>query len=549
MRELAELSPISYYDAKNTVQLDCYADTFVYHKASGSVRNLVAMRFGGYPEQVRAMTDVLRSGAGLETTIEGHKIILIASHEAYKRSVTHDGIYAEGTMLALDDENSEMTDDEQLEVDNPNQKRKMYIFCDEGDTDSLYAELDKKTAIPLIPEFKEYILAECFKKKILIPLEVLSVSVRFDAYMLEVRNDEKEIEQIVNEGLKTGKDGLSSTLNDAVTEAKNLLNIKHILCALKSGNPKINTDGKIPDSHIVFLDEIFKANDGILNSLLTAVNEKVYTNEGQTVDIPVISFFSASNEIPNFNDSTQAILKPLYDRFELKVLTEYVKEKDNRMKVLKNKQDKKTATSSSAITLDELIKMQSEAEKVKVPEEINELMDNVLCELRKNNIHVSDRKYFGFTPIVRAKAYLSGNAEVKPQDLLILKNYFWNEPSQIPTVGNILTNICENPIGAKTAELVEMARESFSELSDFVRGKDRTDADTELKIIKLYSKSVKELIRIYAELSDLKNEDLSEADYKAVEKASRDVDELNSLADDIAKTTHIPLAEKMRLNV
>lgn len=344
-------------------------------------------------------------------------------------------------------------------------------------------------------------------------------------------------------------DGLSSTLNEAVTEAKNLLNIKHILCALKSGNPKINTDGKIPDSHIVFLDEIFKANDGILNSLLTAVNEKVYTNEGQTVDIPVISFFSASNEIPNFNDSTQAILKPLYDRFELKVLTEYVKEKDNRMKVLKNKQDKNIAPSSSAITLDELIKMQSEAEKVKVPEEINELMDNVLCELRKNNIHVSDRKYFGFTPIVRAKAYLSGNTEVKPQDLLILKNYFWNEPSQIPTVGNILTNICENPIGAKTTELVEMARESFSELLDFANGKDRTDADTELKIIKLYSKSVKELIRIYAELSELKNEDLREADYKAVEKASKELDELNSLADDIAKTTHIPLAEKMRLNV
>ena len=39
---------------------------------------------------------------------------------------------------------------------------------------------------------------------------------------------------------------------------------------------------------IVFLDELFKANDGILNSLLTALNERVYTNEGQAVKIPVI---------------------------------------------------------------------------------------------------------------------------------------------------------------------------------------------------------------------------------------------------------------------
>lgn len=205
MREMAELSPITYYDHDNSVRLDCFADTFVYHKASGSVRNLVAMRFGGYPEQVRAMADVLRKGAGIETVIENHKIILYAKHDAYKRSITHDGIYAEGTMLALDDENGEMTDEEQMEVENPKAKRKMYIFCDEGDTDSLYAELDKKTAIPLIPEFKDYILDECFKRKILVQLEVLSASVHFDAYMLEVQNDEKEIEQIVNDGLKTGQ--------------------------------------------------------------------------------------------------------------------------------------------------------------------------------------------------------------------------------------------------------------------------------------------------------------------------------------------------------
>lgn len=204
MRELAELSPITYFDQANTLRLNCYADTFVYHKASGSERNLVAMRFGGYPEQVRAMADVLRKGAGIETIIEEHKIILYAKHNAYKRSITHDGIYAEGTMLALDDESGEMTDEGQMEVERPGIKRKMYIFCDEGDTDSLYAELDKKTSIPLIPEFKDYILDECFKKKILVQLEVLSASVHFDAYMFEVRNDEKEIEQIVNNGLKAG---------------------------------------------------------------------------------------------------------------------------------------------------------------------------------------------------------------------------------------------------------------------------------------------------------------------------------------------------------
>ncbi len=343
-------------------------------------------------------------------------------------------------------------------------------------------------------------------------------------------------------------DGLSSTLNDAVTEAKNLLNIKHILCALRSGTPKMITEGKIPDSHIVFLDEIFKSNDGILNSLLTALNERVYTNEGQTVKIPVVSFFSASNEIPNFNDSTQAILKPLYDRFELKVLTEYVQEKDNRMKVLKNKQSGSTNTAATYISLDELKQMQQEAEKVKVTDEINELMDNVLCELRRHNIHVSDRKYFGFTPIVRVKAYLNGNTEVKPKDLLVLKNYFWSDPSQIPVVEKILKDICENPIGAKAQKLVEMARESFTELNHFASEQDRENPDEEKKVLKLYMKTNKELLRIYSDVVNLKDDDLSEADAKKVDEVAKEIDDLSFLCDEIAKTPHVPLAEKMRLN-
>ena len=344
-------------------------------------------------------------------------------------------------------------------------------------------------------------------------------------------------------------DGLSSTLNDAVAEAKNLLNVKHILCALRSGNPKMITEGKIPDSHIVFLDELFKSNDGILNSLLTALNEKVYTNEGQRVEIPVVSFFSASNEIPNFNDSTQAILKPLYDRFEIKVLTKYVQEKDNRMKVLKSKQSGSSNTAKTLITLAELEQMQREAEKVKVPDEINELMDNVLCELRRHNIHVSDRKYFGFTPIVRVKAYLNGNTEVKPKDLLVLKNYFWNEPSQIEKVEKILKDICENPIGAKAQKLVEMARESFSDLNCFANNQDRENPDIEKQILKLYMKTSKELLRIYCEVINLKDDDMSDADNRKIDDVASEIEQLSSVCDDIAKTPHVPLAEKMRLNV
>ena len=324
--------------------------------------------------------------------------------------------------------------------------------------------------------------------------------------------------------------------------------LKHIICTLKSGTPKMITEGKIPDSHIVFLDEIFKSGDGILNSLLTALNEKVYTNEGQTVPIPVISFFSASNEIPNFNDSAQAILKPLYDRFELKVLTQYVEEKDNRLKVLSGKQGKNTSGSITTISLSELEAMQKEVEAITVPDSINELMDNVLCELRRAGIHVSDRKYFGFTPIVRARAYLNGNTEVTPKDLLVLKNYFWNKPEEIATVEKVLTDLCENPIGAEIERILEVASESKSVMDETMMQLEAEQADEREKI-KPYVVFSKELFRIYLELSNLRNGDIGDAENTAITDAENELEAMLTEAAKTANTTSIPLYEQKRLNV
>lgn len=324
--------------------------------------------------------------------------------------------------------------------------------------------------------------------------------------------------------------------------------LKAILCTLDKGAPKMITEGKIPDSHIVFLDEIFKSGDGVLNSLLTALNEKVYTNEGQTVPIPVISFFSASNEIPNFSDSAQAILKPLYDRFELKVLTQYVEEKENRMRILALKQGNAQAGQVTKITLSELAAMQNEVDAVYVPNSINELMDDVLCELRKAGVHVSDRKFFGFTSIVRAKAYLCGNTEVSPKDLLVLKNYFWNKPDEISTVEKILTDLCENPLGTEIDRILSMASESKSLMDETLSLLEAENADEREKI-KPYVVFSKELFRIYLELSSLRADDLGDADVDAITAAENELEAMLSEAAKKANTSSIPLYEQKRLNV
>ncbi len=261
-----------------------------------------------------------------------------------------------------------------------------------------------------------------------------------------------------------------------------------------TGEPTVQTAGKIPEADIVFLDECFKANDGVLNSLLTALNERKYTNEGHTYAIPTVSFFAASNEIPNFNDPQEKILQALYDRLELKVVTSDISDRAKRLAVLRDKQAGLTAGNNADFTLDELRSMQKEAAAIPVPDSINELMDDILCELRKS-VTVSDRKYLNFYPVAQAKAWLRGHSEVQPDDLLALKNYLWEKPTDIPLVETTLNRMCINPMQDKVNDIRAAAKEIFDELN--------TSVDGGVESRKAFRKFRSELLRVYGLYTEL----------------------------------------------
>src|SRR6266571_7817916 len=82
------------------------------------------------------------------------------------------------------------------------------------------------------------------------------------------------------------------------------------LKALEQDDYRRVTDHKLPQAHIAFLDEIFKANSSILNALLTLINERVFHNGRERVTVPLVTMFGAANELPDEEE-----LVALYDRF------------------------------------------------------------------------------------------------------------------------------------------------------------------------------------------------------------------------------------------
>jgi hypothetical protein len=52
--------------------------------------------------------------------------------------------------------------------------------------------------VPLIPEFREYVLTELQRRDILKPLQVISNHVKFDAWVLHMESGENNIISVVN---------------------------------------------------------------------------------------------------------------------------------------------------------------------------------------------------------------------------------------------------------------------------------------------------------------------------------------------------------------
>ena len=60
---------------------------------------------------------------------------------------------------------------------------------------------------------------------------------------------------------------------------------------LKEGRYVRRTKGMLPECRVAFLDEIFKSNSAILNSLLHVINERKFTNGSQVIEVPLMTIF------------------------------------------------------------------------------------------------------------------------------------------------------------------------------------------------------------------------------------------------------------------
>ena len=208
----SKLFVISYHDTKKVIKLTTYADTIILEpdgKDKAKARKLAGIRMGGYPESVRAMADAIYGGGTITITLPDEREISVLSlSKRYSREFRYDGTYAEVVMLVQDETEQAKTvevEDEDKSIKEKQAPRSSYIYCEPGDCDGLFREIDRITSAPLIPAFQDYVLSELQDRGILRKLEVLSFREKLEAWKLSLTAGDANIFTCINDGIRSGR--------------------------------------------------------------------------------------------------------------------------------------------------------------------------------------------------------------------------------------------------------------------------------------------------------------------------------------------------------
>jgi MoxR-like ATPase len=278
------------------------------------------------------------------------------------------------------------------------------------------------------------------------------------------------------------------------------------LKALENDEYYRQLDGYLADCHFAFIDETFKSSSALLNSLLTVMNERKFTNGKTILDVPLLTLVGASNEIPEESDGLTA----LFDRFHLKYMVKPIQERSNRIKMLMSN----TVINEPILTLDELYAIKQEVKQVVITEEVADMYANVIGELSKEGLAATDRTYKMSMQVLKAEAYLNGRSVVNENDFDILQHVLWTDPDQRKKVYTLILNLV-NPEKNQILKLYESA----NEISDRIAV--TTDKIEQMK----YS------VEAANKLKDIKNK-LHEY-YTRYKKNNKDVAEIKKYEDSV----------------
>jgi len=284
---------------------------------------------------------------------------------------------------------------------------------------------------------------------------------------------------------------------------------------IENGGKQIRTHdelGRAADAHLVFADEIWKAEPMVLQTLIDLAKGDGIRHEGKLVKTPLLSFLAASNELPEPEGKLGAIWSRMTLRVQVNPLDRAGKKTLVQARLARDRENG-IETSIGQLTLEDVEVLRKARPNVKVPDEIVEIVLDILQELVNDEsadfqwAWDDDRRFGRIFDIMQANALLNGRDAVNKSDLSVLEWLLWDTPEQIPVVKAKILPYCRTAL-SEAQEMVD-ALLSPSGTVETVLGGDRSkgvnaltqceSTENELKRLK----SEAETVAIISEVENL----------------------------------------------
>lgn len=246
------------------------------------------------------------------------------------------------------------------------------------------------------------------------------------------------------------------------------------LSALKNDRMKRITTGRLPESEICLLDEIFKASSAILNALLKAINERQFFDDGIWHQMPLQTMIGASNELPQGNE-----LDALFDRFLFRVSVKYLDKSDfTRYLTAYSAPGSGQGVPCTSLSASVLNDARAEVASLPIPKTLIKSITMLRQVLADARIVPSDRRWLQCLNILRASAWLAEKAQPDEDDFSALIPALWATPEEMPKVREICLKVA-NPISAEISSINQTLQSVFSQAAEKL--KNITDVSDKIK--------------------------------------------------------------------
>ncbi len=205
--------------------------------------------------------------------------------------------------------------------------------------------------------------------------------------------------------------------------------------AFKDGEWARVTKNKLAGVELAFLDEVMKSNDGTLNSMLGALNEREYDGKA----IPLWACGAATNW-PEVRGRSE-VVAALWDRFLLRCRVDCLTNAADRAKMISASEAVRSYAAKATVTVEELQEAREEARGVKVSAEFVRSLVDVAQRLRAEQVEVSDRRLASLVLVAQASAWIADRTAVEVDDIDALRFGLWNDEPHVAVVATIIESV------------------------------------------------------------------------------------------------------------